>query len=391
MSDGISVSPVSGRAELETFLRLPWQVYDGDPHWVPPLLSDVRAALDPAKHPFHRHAEVQLFLARRADGNGTGGAGSGNRSGGAPVGRIAAVVNRAHNEFHDDALGFVGLFESVDDQAVADALFHAAEGWLLERGMDSVRGPMNLSTNEEICSPGVLVDGWHRPPVIMMAHTPPYYARLFEGAGYRRAKDLHAFWIEGHEAPPRLKRAYDRLTRDGSVRIRPLDMKRFHDEVALIQDIYNSAWERNWGFVPMNPAEIEHMAAQLKPVVNPKLCAIAEVDGAPAGFALGLPDYNMALRHVNGRLFPFGLFKLLWYRRRIDTARTITLGLKPGYRNRGLDAAMITHIYIEGNRSGVWRSECSWILEDNWDMRRGLERMGAVADKTYRIFDKPLT
>jgi GNAT superfamily N-acetyltransferase len=375
MRGDIRVEPVAGRRELNRFLRLPWRIYAGDPHWVPPLLSDVRAALDPARHPFHRNAEVRLFLARRS---------------GEVVGRIAAVVNRAHNSFHEEALGFVGLFESVHDQGVADALFAAAEAWLRERGMDRVRGPVNLSTNEEICSPGVLVEGWHRAPVIMMGYAPPYYAGLFEGAGYGKARDLLAFWLEGHHPPLRLKRAYDRLTRDQSVRIRSLDMRRFDEEVAGIQEIYNSAWERNWGFVPMSAAEIDHMARQLRPVVNPKLCAIAEVDGVPAGFALGLPDYNMALRHLNGRLFPFGFLKLLWHRRRIDTARIITLGLRPGYRNRGLDAAMITHIYIEGNKAGMWRSECSWILEDNWDMRRGLERLGAVADRTYRLYEKAL-
>jgi GNAT superfamily N-acetyltransferase len=376
MSGGVEVTPVEGRADLERFLRLPWRIYAADPHWVPPLLADVRAAVDPGKHPFHRHATVALFLARR---------------GSLPVGRIAAVVNRAHNDFHEDSVGFLGLFESIDDQGVADALFEAAGAWLRGRGMTSVQGPMNLSTNEEICSPGVLIDGWHRPPVIMMAHTPQYYARLFERSGFAKSKDLLSFWIEGHQPPTRLKRAYDRLTRDPTVRIRSLNMRRFRDEVSLIQSIYNSAWERNWGFVPMTGEEIDHMARQLKPVVNPKLCVIAEIDGEPAGFALGLPDFNMALRHVNGRLFPFGLVKLLWHRRRIDTARTITLGLLPGYRNRGLDAAMVTHIYIQGNAAGMWRSECSWILEDNWDMRRGLERMGAVADKTYRIYEKPLS
>jgi ribosomal protein S18 acetylase RimI-like enzyme len=376
MNGDITVTPVAGRSDLETFLRLPWRIYAGDPHWVPPLLSDIRNALDPAKHPFHRHAVVRLFLAMR---------------GREAVGRIAAVVNRAHNEFHQDRLGFVGLFESFDDQRMADALFGTAEAWLRDQGMNRVRGPVNLSTNEEICSPGVLVDGWHRPPVIMMGYTPRYYAALFEGAGYSREKDLLAYWLEGRDPPARLRRAYDRLIRDPAVRVRSLDMKRFEAEVAAIQDIYNSAWERNWGFVPMNPAEIDHMAKQLKPVVNPRLCAIAEVDGVPVGFGLGLPDYNMALRHVNGRLFPLGIFKLLWHRRSIDAARIITLGIKPGYRHRGLDAAMINHIYFEGSNTGMWRGECSWILEDNWDMRRGLERMGAVADRIYRIFDKPLT
>jgi GNAT superfamily N-acetyltransferase len=376
MSPGVDVRPVAGRADLERFLRLPWRVYADDPHWVPPLLSDVRTALDPARHPFHQRADVQTFLAW----HGT-----------TPVGRIAAVENRAYNDFHEDRTGFIGLFESIEDQGAADALFAAAESWLRARGLASVLGPVNLSTNEEICSPGVLVDGWHRPPVIMMAHAPRYYAALFERAGYRKAKDLLAYWIDSSEPLPRLVRAYERVLRDPAVRIRSLDMRRLDQEVATIQGVYNSAWEKNWGFVPLSPAEIANLARQLKQVVNPHLCAIAEVNGQPVGFALGLPDYNMALRHVNGRLFPFGLVKLLWYRRRIDTARTITLGVKPGFRSRGLDAALINHIHIAGIRAGMWRSECSWILEDNWDMRRGLERSGAVADKTYRLYEKPLS
>jgi GNAT superfamily N-acetyltransferase len=375
MSPAVEVRPVSGRAELERFLRLPWRIYAGDPHWVPPLLSDVRAALDPKKHPFHEHADVATFLAWR-----------GNEA----VGRIAAVVNRVHNEFHEESTGFFGLFESIDDQGVADALLMTAEKWLRERGMTSVQGPMNLSTNEEVSSPGVLVDGFHRPPVIMMSHNPPYYAALVERAGYAGAKDLLSYWIDVPEPPARLRRGYERLLAAGDVTVRSLDMRRFDDEVATIQRIYNSAWERNWGFVPMTPAEIGHMAKQLKPVANPDICAIAEVNGEAVGFALALPDYNMALRHVNGRLFPLGIFKLLWHRRRIDTARTLTLGVTPGYRGRGLNALLITHINLAANRSGIWRGECSWILEDNWEMRRILEKSGAVADKTYRVYQKHL-
>src|SRR5690606_6565782 len=164
----------------------------------------------------------------------------------------------------------------------------------------------------------------------------------------------------------------------------------FDAEVAAIQDIYNSAWERNWGFVPMTEREIRFLAKQLKPVVHPDLCAIAEFRGEPVGFALGLPDYNQALRHVNGRLLPFGLLKFLWHRRRIDAARVLTLGIKPGHRHKGLDALLILHLWREGVRSGYSKGECSWILEDNWDMRRGLERIGATVYKTYRVFEKPL-
>lgn len=376
MSSALNVRPVEGRADLERFLKLPWRIYADDPMWVPPLLSDVRNTLDPAKqHPFHEHAELALFLARR--GNDV-------------VGRIAAVVNRAHNQFHEDTLGFFGLFESIDDQGVADALLRTAEEWLRERGMTAMQGPMNLSTNEEVCSPGVQIDGFHRPPALMMTHTPAYYAELITRAGFVKAKDLLAYWFENEQTPARLQRAYDRLLRDGRVKLRSLDMRRFDDEVKTVQEIYNSAWERNWGFVPMSAAEIEHMAKQLKPIVTPKLCAFVEVDGKTAGFALGLPDYNVALKHVNGRLFPLGVLKLLWYRRKIAHARTITLGLKPEYRGRGLDALLIAHLFIEARTIGIWKSECSWILEDNLDMRHGLERSGAVADKTYRVYEKTI-
>lgn len=372
---GVEVREVEGRADLERFLKLPWKIYASDPMWVPPLLSDVRAALNPSKHPFHEHAETALFLARR---------------GSDVVGRIAAVVNRAHNEFHGDTLGFFGLFESIDDQGVADALLATAEEWLRARGMSAAQGPMNLSTNEEVCSPGVLIDGFHRPPALMMAHTPAYYAELITRAGYAKTKDLLAYWFESEVTPPRLQRAYDRLLRDGRVKLRSLDVRRFDAEVETVRDIYNSAWERNWGFVPMTGSEITHMAKQLKPVVEPKLCAFAEVDGEAVGFVLGLPDFNVALKHVNGRLFPFGVAKLLWHKRKIAHCRTITLGLKPGFRGRGLDALLIAHLFMEARKVGIWKGECSWILEDNLDMRHGLERSGAFVDKTYRLYEKPL-
>jgi len=376
MIDGVEVRAVSGRADLERFLRLPWQIYADDPMWVPPLLSDVRAALDPAKHPYHAHAEVQCFLAWR---------------GSSVVGRIAATVNRAHNEFHEDTLGFFGLFEAIDDQGVADALLHAAEQWLRARGMTAAQGPMNFSTNEEVCSPGVLVEGFHRPPAIMMAHTPPYYARLLERAGYAKAKDLITYWLDSEQMPPRLQRVHERILRDGRVKLRSMRVRDFAAEVKRVEEIYNSAWERNWGFVPMTHEEIMHMAKQLKPIVEPRLCAFVEVDGALAGFGLGLPDFNVALKHVDGRLFPTGIFKLLWHRRRIAHARIITLGVKPEFRGRGLDGLLMSYLILEAKKIGIWKGECSWILEDNRDMRISLERIGAVRDKTYRVFEKTLS
>lgn len=371
----VVVRPLRSRADRSRFLRFPWRVYAGDPVWVPPLLHDLRTVLAPS-HPFHAHADVACFIALR---------------GNEVVGRIAGIVNRAHVEFHEEHAGFFGLFESLNDPTVAAALLGTVEEWLCSRGMEIVRGPFNLSTNDELWSPGVLIDGFHRPPVVLMGHTPPWYADLLESAGYAKSKDLLAYWIADNVKPAeRLARSIDRIQERSGIRIRSLDMRRLDAEVALIQEIYNAAWEKNWGFVPMSGAEITHLAKQLKPVVNPDLCVIALAEDEPVAFGLALPDFNQALRHMNGRLFPFGLIKLLWYRRRIDAARVLTLGIRQGYRNRGLDAMINLHLFRRGAEVGLNRGECSWILEDNWEMRRGLERLGAVADKTYRVFEKHL-
>ena len=375
MSAGVTVRPVEGNSELDKFIRLPWRIYQHDPAWVPPLLHDVRTVLNSAKHPFHQHATVQLFLAWR---------------GGEVVGRIAGVVNDTHNKFHEDKLGFLALFESIDDQSVAAALMRACEEWLRAQGMDRVQGPMSLSTNEELASPGVLVDGFDTPPTIMMGHSPRYYAPLFVHAGYEKAKDLIAYWVPEQELPPRIVSASDKLLKRYDLVIRPLDMKRFDAEVASIQRIYNTAWERNWGFVPMSSIEIEHMAKQLKPVVNPKLCAMAESKGEPVGFILALPDFNQALKHVNGKLLPFGIAKLLWYRRKINALRVITLGLTPDFRNKGVDALLILHVMREATPLDMNRGECSWILEDNLPMRLAIEKVGGSAYKTYRVYEKKL-
>jgi GNAT superfamily N-acetyltransferase len=369
------VRPVRGRRDLDRFMKLPWAIYRDDPSWVPPLLMDLKTALTPGKHPYHEHADVEYFLAWRA---------------GRPVGRIAATVNRQYVDFHGEKLGFFGFFESIDDRGVAAALLGAAEAWLRARGMERVQGPMNFSTNEEFCSPGVLIDGFEIPPQVMMSHTPPYYAGLLEAAGYAKAKDLLAYYLDGPTPPERMVRGVERLQKSGGITIRSLDMSDFDNEVARIKEIYNSAWERNWGFVPMTDAEFDHMAKSLKPVVQPALVLIAEVRGEPVGFAIGLPDFNQVLKRINGRLFPFGLLKLLWYKRKIDDCRVLTLGLKPGFRKMGIDAMLYLRLFQDGPKVGFPTAECSWILEDNWDMRRGLERMGARIYKTYRVYEREL-
>jgi GNAT superfamily N-acetyltransferase len=371
----LTIAPVQDGRSLERFIRLPWAIYAGDPAWVPPLLSDVRKVLSPG-HPFHEHADLACFLAH---------------NGGRPVGRIAAVVNHRYNEFHATATGFIGLFEAIDDPDVAAALLETAAACLRERGMTEVIGPFNLSTNDELYSPGILLDGFERPPVLMMAHNPPYYARLFEAAGWHKVRDLLSYWLEDDSTPDRLIRGVQRLTGsiDGLV-VRQLDMRRLPAEVERIKEVYNSAWERNWGFAPLSDGEIARLAKDLKPIVDPRFALIAEVHGKPVGFALALPDYNQALRHVNGRLFPLGILKLLWYRRGIHSLRVFTLGLKPEYQRRGIDALFYLRIYQHGLAAGYRSAEAAWILEDNWGMRRALERMGAVVHKTYRVFGTAL-
>lgn len=371
----LEVRTVRDTRDKKQFVRLPWSIYRDDPVWVPPLLHDVNLLLNRKKHPFYRHADVELFLARRS---------------GKVVGRVAAVVNRTHNEFHGDRVGFFGLFETVDDQAVADMLLRRAEAWLRERDMEFARGPMNLSTNDELYSPGVVVDGFDQPQRVMLTHTPAYYARLLTGAGYQKANDLLAYNIVGEPLPERLVAMSDRIEKRTGVTIRPIDMSRYAEEVALVQSIYVSAWERNWGFTPISEEEIAFLAKQLKPAVVPELCVIAEVEGEEVGFGLALPDYNQALRKLDGRLFPFGFLKLLWYRRSIDVGRVLTLGLKPEWRNTGIHAVLMLSLLRAGVSAGLQTGDCSWILEDNLMMRRVLDRAGAYAYKTFRVFEKRL-
>lgn len=365
------ILPVRSRRDLHQFVTLPWKIYQGNPYWVPPLLSEVKRLLNRRKHPFHLHADVEYFLAFRGE---------------EVVGRIAATVNYQYVRFHGQSVGFFGFFESIDDPEVATALLQAAEQWMAARGMQRVLGPMSFSTNEE-CA--LLVDGFQSAPAVMMPYNPPYYATLIAGGGYTKAKDLLAYFLDGNIPPPeRLCRGVARLQQRHEITIRPIDVRRFRQDVELIQEVYNSAWEQNWCFVPMTPEEIVDLAKQLRTVGNPNLCLLAERNGEAVGFALGLPDYNQALRHLKGRLFPLGLLKLLWYRRSMNGARVLALGLKPGFRNMGIDAMLYLRLWQEAPKNGYPLVECSWILEDNWPMRRGLERMGGTITKTYRIYEK---
>jgi GNAT superfamily N-acetyltransferase len=346
--------------------------------WVPPLRRDVAAALDRGKNPFFDHGEAEYFLAER---------------GGEVVGRIAAIANRLHNETHGDQVGFFGFFEAVDDQQVADRLLEAAAGWLREHGFDTMRGPTSFSVNDEA---GLLVDGFDAPPTVMMPHNPPYYQKLLLGAGLAPVRDLFAYqggdrtFTAYDPVPARLERAVEIMRQRMGITLRALDMRDFRSEVDRIKAIYNAAWEKNWGFVPMTDREIEHLAEQFRPVVVPDIIPMAEKDGKVVGFGLALPDLNVVFRgNRNGYLLPV-LPKLLWWlkREKIRKARIPLLGILPEYRGRGLDAVLYHWIWTKAAEHGMYWGEAGWILEDNAAMRAGLEKMRFTVYKTYRLYDR---
>jgi hypothetical protein len=368
----ITVEPARTGKDLHRFVTLPWSLNEGDPHWVPPLIGETKKFFD-RSHPFFEHGNIRPYLARKN---------------GRVVGRIASIRNRAHEEFHDEAMGFFGFFESEDDSDIARALLEPVRRDLAAEGLQAMMGPVNPSTNEEC---GVLVDGFDTPPMIMMTHNPPYYDALLTGAGLAKAKDLLAYYLRPDGIPERLERgaALARRRLKG-VEVRGLDKRRFKREIETFLEVYNQAWERNWGFVPMTRAEVDHMAKQLKQIIDPGLVRIAEKEGQPVAFALGMPDINVALRHANGRLFPLGLAKILWHSRRISRLRILALGLVDGYRRTGLDVVMYHEIFRYGLEHGYREGEFSWILEDNLPMRRPLDVMGAHPYKTYRLYQSLL-
>ncbi len=371
----VEVRPVETRGERKEFVRFPWRIYPGRyPAWVPPLLMEEKKRIDPNENPFFGHGAVQLFLAYKD---------------GVPAGRIAAIENTLHNEFHDENIGFFGMFESIEDAEVAGALLDAAAEWVRGRGLDTIRGPTNFSTNEEC---GLLVENFDDPPMVMMTYNPPYYAELLEGWGLRKAKDLLAHRGDEDSVNHKLFNRLDGMVKRSGldIRIRSLNMKRFEEEVALIRDLYNDAWEKNWGFVPMTDAEVDHMAKQLKPVVDPNLALIGEIEGEPAGFALSLPDVNQAIRHANGRLFPFGIFKLLWHLRRVSGLRIITLGVKEQYRGSPLAGLFYYETFTRGTSGRHPWGESSWVLEDNEAMVSAIKKIGFVEYKRYRLYDRAL-
>jgi len=372
----IQVSPVRNRRDRNAFIKFPWRIYRNDPAWVPPLILERKEFLNRKRHPFYQHGDAALFLAKRN---------------GEIVGRIMASDDPNYNALHRSNVGCFGLFESIDDVDVASALFDRAAEWLRGRGRNEIMGPIDYSTNY-VC--GLLIDGFQHPPTVLTAHNPSYYARLMEGCGFEKVKDWYAWWFEPNNAPiSRLRRLVEARGQKTSVKIRPIDLRRLDDESQRLAAVFNEAWKNNWGFVPFTEAEAKHMATEMRPIMEPWMTLIAEVDNAPVAFVICVPDINVALRCLNGRLtrfgLPIGLIKLLYQRRKIRKARFVALGVLEKYRRAGIAETLVLQVMEVGASRG-FKGELSMTLEDNVMINRFLEALGATKYKTYRIYGRRL-
>ncbi len=374
----LRIAPLQPR-ETTPFLNVSKRIYDGDPLWVPPLMMERKEFLHPRKNPFFKHAEVQLFLAQR---------------GAVAVGRVAAIINRAHDDYHHEQAGFFGLFECLpQEEEAASALLEAAEAWLRERGAAFMRGPVSLSTNELDC--GLLVEGFDTAPIFQSSYNPPYYETYLMAHGLVPCKDLLAY--RKHYDPPlpeRLTNAIERLRSRQSRRqitVRTVNMRDLTADVHRITDIYNDAWSDNWGFVPITKAEAEHMAKALKLAIIAELTLIAEVDGEPVGCFVAIPDLNPALKRMKGRMTPWGLVSFLYYRHRTNMVRVAMMGVKKRYRRLGIDLLLLSKVWELAPPKGFTQGELAWVLEDNDLMARAIEEIGGTPYKRYRLYQKDWT
>jgi GNAT superfamily N-acetyltransferase len=371
----LEVRPVADKRELNAFIKLPWRLYRNEPNWVPPLLLDRKRFLNRDRNPFFKHAEVEFFLAWR-DGQ--------------PVGRITAHIDRHFNEFQHHDWGMFGFFECENDPEAAQALLSAAEEWLRARGRDRMVGPMNFTTNDEC---GVLIDAYDVMPTVLTDWHHPYYPGLIEGAGLTKAMDLYMWSLavtdKGLVHPAIWRIAADVESKYG-ITVRHMRKRDMEAEIGRFLEVYNAAWERNWGFVPLSEEEVRHYAKDLKPVLDEHWAFVAEKDGEPVAAALTLPDYNQVLIHLNGRLLPFGWAKALWYRRKIDRVRVFALGAKPEWQHTGVAAKLYEMHYEAAETSREKSGETGWTLESNKRMNRAMERMGGKIARTYRVYEKVL-
>jgi GNAT superfamily N-acetyltransferase len=373
----IEIKPVRTKKDLIDFIKLPFTIYKNDPHWVAPLISEQKKYFNPGKNPYYDHSEVQLFLAIKA---------------GSIAGRISAHTNTQHNKFHNDKIGFFGFFECLDNQETADKLLNSAYEWLKKRGLDTIRGPMNFSTNHEC---GLLVEGFNSSPFIMMTHNPAYYLKLLETWGFKKSMDLFAYLLPNRPTPEKLLKLTKRLQERGNFTVRPLsrNKKALRKDLETVFTVYSKAWEKNWGFVPATKKEFQHEIDQILQVVRPEFFYLAYVEGVAAGFYVALPDYNQVLKKLNGRLLPFGFLKALLYRNKITSLRIITMGVIKEYQKKGIDTVFYTKTFETANNHKVLKiknAELSWVLENNEMMNKIARHLGGEIHKRYRIMDKKI-
>jgi GNAT superfamily N-acetyltransferase len=368
----VEIVAVTNKKLQKEFVQFAFRHYAGDPNWVPPLIDNQRELLNYKPHPFYDNAEIQTFLAQK-DGE--------------TVGRIAAIIDHSHNKHWKEHRGMFGFFESTNDQAVADSLFDAAKSWLNEKGYQQIRGPANPSQNHEW---GMLVDSFDKPPTFMMTYNKPFYPKLVEEYGFKKAQDMYAFW--GHvdmlkSIDPKLEFVAEECKRRFDLKLRRIEKSTFKRDVQTFMEIYNKAVLGQWGFVPMSEAELKHAAAGLKQLIVPEMTAIAEFEGRPVGVVFGLLDYNPLIKEIGGRLFPFGFLKLLFKRKSVKKVRLISTNVLPEFQRWGLGVVLMNHLVPSVLEWGVEEAEFSWVLESNKLSRGTLERGGAKVEKTYRIYD----
>ena len=370
----ITVQAVSTSKQKKQFLHFPWKIYKNDAHWVSPLLIDLKKILSPAKNPFFQHAEMQQFIAFKN---------------GEIAGRIAAIKNDRYNEVHDQETAFLGFFECINDQAVADALFLKACEWVRAKGFSIIQGPASPSSNSEF---GLLTEGFDDSPRLMMSYNPPYYISLFENGGFTEVKTLLAYKIAYTNVldNPKIARVAKIAAARSKMTLRHINMKDLGNEMSILKRIYNQAWAPNWGFVPFSNAELDDMAKDLKLLVDEELLLFGEVDGEAIGFAMVVPDFNYIFKQMNGRLLPFNFLKLFTQRKNIEWVRIIVLGIIPKYQKKGLDAVFYHHIAQTCLKKGYKYAEASWILDDNEAMKRGVELLNGEVYKKYAVYEKTL-
>lgn len=376
MSGPVDIRPVAGKAEMKTFIRLPGTFMKSDPHWVEPLHFERSQFFSEKHNPWFAHGEAQFFLAWRD---------------GAPVGRISAQIDELSPKVDGAVCGLFGAIAAENDQTVVSALLDAAEAWLRAKGAGHMRGPYTLNVNHEV---GLLVDGFESPPFLLMPHDPPYLGGLVEAWGIAKGRDLFAYRLDTANGLPERLRGFFRRAPE-SLKIRGVDLKNWDRDVGHIAAMFNEAWKENWGFVPFTPAEIDNMAKEMRPLIDPGLTKIAEKDGKPVGFIVILPDVNEAIRDFNGKLFPFNVLRLLWRLKfgKIRGTRVPLMGVVPGLDPKVAGMIPLMLIYEPEARyreRGFEELEFSWILEDNKPVRRLIEMVGGEIAKTYRVYEKPL-